>query len=202
MNTILKSIIAVVLVVVGGLIFFSIKTAENRNEDIPEIIENSEEEIVVEPETTIVKIPLAPMEQAGDFGPFGCGQYLNFHPVEVPKTTSVLTAVYTQLFNSSYEFPGTDDKNIIASQENLNFDSVTITDGNANLYLSGFVMGNHCGDEVFRHQIEQSAFQFDTVDSITVYVNNEIFDWCSISDAGPEEGFCAQGPLLWIKQKS
>lgn len=202
MNTILKSITAVVLVVVGGLIFFSIKTAENRNEDIPEITENPGDEIVTQPETTTIKIPLASMEQAGDFGPFGCGQYINFHPVEVPKTTSVLTTVYGQLFSLPYEVSGTDDKNIIASQENLNFDSVTIENGNANLYLSGFVMGNHCADEVFRHQIEQSAFQFDTVDSITVYVNNEIFNWCSISDAGPGEGFCAQGPLLWIKEKS
>ncbi len=199
MNTILKSIIVVVVVVIGGVLFFSIKN--NNSNNPPEIIENPEEE-VTEPETTVINIPLAPMEQAGGFGPFGCEQYLNFYPVEVPQTSSVLTAVYNQLFTLPYEVSGTEDKNIIASQENLNFDSVTITDGNANLYLSGFVMGNHCGDEVFRHQIEQSAFQFDTVDSITVYVNNKIFNWCSISDADPEESGCLENPRYWIKEKS
>ena len=203
MNTILKTIIILAVVVLIGLVYFSVqKKSTNQEASVEENISNENEEEIITEEATTVRIPLAPMEEAGEFGPFGCGQYLNFHPIEVPKTSGVLSAVYTQLFSLPYEVSGTDDKNIITAQENLNFDSVVISDGDALVYLSGSVMGNHCADEVFRHQIEQAAFQFDSIDSITVFVNNEIFNWCSISDAGPDEGPCADGPILWIKQKN
>ncbi len=177
MNTLLKIIISITVLVLLGIVFFSFsKKPQDQNNTTNEIPVEQEENIVDEEEMPPISLPLASMQESGDFGPFGCGQYLNFHTVEVPKTSAVLNAVYTQLFTLPYEVSGTEDKNIIAYQQNLDFDSVTITNGNANLYLSGSVMGNHCGDEVFRHQIEQSAFQFDTVSSITVFVNNEIFD--------------------------
>jgi hypothetical protein len=201
MNTLLKIIIAVAGIIILALIVSSASKNTSPVEEIPEEIIQEEEPLVEETFTT-VQIPLASMAESGDFGPFGCNAYLNFHEIEVPQTTGVLGAVYEQLFSLPYEaIPGVDDKNIIASHENLDFDYVEISDGDALVYLTGTVMGNHCADEVFRHQIEQSAFQFDTVDSITVFVNNEIFDWCDISDADASESGCDINPKLWIKQK-
>lgn len=202
MNTLLKTIIGVSILVIGGVIFFSLN---NKSEPIEEVVENEEileEEEIVEETTTTIQLPLASMETSGDFGPFGCGQYINYHPVEVPETTAPLTAVYEQLFSLPYEVDGSDDKNILASQENLSFDLVEIEDGMALVYLSGTVMGNHCADEVFRHQIQESAFQFDTVDSITVFLNGEVFDWCSLSDADPSESGCDENPKPWVAEEN
>lgn len=160
------------------------------------------EEISTVEEVMNINVPFASMSESGDFGPFGCGQYLNIHTVQVPATQSVLGAVYSQLFTTPYDISNSEDKNIIASHQNLNFDSVSIDNGIASVYLSGTVMGNHCADEVFRHQIEQAAFQFDTVNEIQVFVNNSIFDWCTLSDADPSESGCDINPRPWIKQKS
>ncbi len=201
MNTLLKIIIAVAAIIILTLIASSSSKNSPSTDEVP--LEETEEEEVVEETFTTVQIPLTPMAGSGDFGPFGCDQYLNFHEIQVAETDGVLTAVYEELFSLPYEaIPGVDDKNIVASHENLDFDYVEISDGDALVHLSGAVMGNHCADEVFRHQIEQSAFQFDTVDSITVFVNNEIFDWCSLSDADPSESGCDINPKLWIKQKN
>jgi len=153
-------------------------------------------------ELTTIKIPLASMIETGEYGPFGCGAHLNFHPVQISQTNQVLNAVYTELFSLPYEaVEGSNDKNIIASQKNLDFENVTMENGGAYVYLSGVVIGNHCADELFRKQIEQAAFQFDNVQSISVYVNNTIFDWCSLSDADPEESGCDINPKPWITKK-
>ena len=49
-------------------------------------------------------------------------------------------------------------------------------------------------------QIEQSALQFDTVNKLEVYINNEIFNWCSL-DMSNGEGSCPEEPKLWIVNK-
>lgn len=205
MNTSIKIIIFITVLTLCAVVISSVlqnKTelpTQNTDPNTEQPIENEEEVL----ETTQVSIPLASLDKPGDFGPFGCQQYINFHTLEIPKTQAVLDGVYTQLFSLPYEaIPGVEDKNIIASQENLSFDSVTLENGLASLYLSGTVMGNHCADEVFRHQIEQSAFQFDTVNSLQVFVNNEIFDWCVLSDADPSESGCDTNPRPWIKNKN
>lgn len=203
MNTSIKIIIFITILTLSAVVISFV--LQNKPEGIVQDL-NIIPEVVLEEEqseTTPISIPLASLDKPGDFGPFGCDQYINFHTVEIPQTQAVLAGVYDQLFSLPYEaIPGIEDKNIIASQDNLNFDSVTLENGLASLYLSGTVMGNHCADEVFRHQIEQSAFQFDTVDSLQVFVNNEIFDWCTLSDADASESGCDTNPRLWIKNKN
>lgn len=196
MNTSIKIIILITIFVMCGLLvwFFQSKTKENlTHEELP-TTEQTEETL-----TTQISIPLASLEEEGDFGPFGCQQYINFHTIEVPQTQGVLSAVYEQLFTLPYDgISGVSDKNIIASQQNLMFNSVILENGTASLYLSGTVMGNHCADEVFRHQIEQAAFQFDTIHTLQVFLNDEIFDWCVLSDADPSESGCDTNPRPWI----
>jgi hypothetical protein len=207
MNNAIKIIGIVALVVVSVLVVHSLisnqTNIDSSNTAGGEVIsDNTAEPELDENQTTTIQIPLTSYEEEGEFGPFGCQQYLNFHDIEVPETEAVLTSVYQQLFTLPYDVSGTDDKNIIASQINLNFDSVSIQNGVASVYLSGSVMGNHCADEVFRHQIQQAAFQFDTVNSIQVYLNNQIFDWCILSDADPSESGCDINPKPWIANKN
>jgi|GEM_PF-1378805 len=145
-----------------------------------------------------IEIPL--ITQEGDIGPFGCGSYMNLEAFQIPQTTGVLDEVYSKLFNELTANPegyGVDIQNIVATQTNLSYESVELTNGNAKLHLSGVVMGSHCSDPAFQAQIEAAAFQFETVSSLTVYVNNEIFDWCSL-DLSDGEGPCPENPKLWI----
>jgi len=149
---------------------------------------------------TTIMVPLGMESSNGaDFGPFACLAYLKFVPQQVPETQAVLNATYEWLFSN----PGNVGQyyNTIASQTNLNFSSVEIVNGVAKVYLTGFVMGNHCADATFAAQIEQAALQYPSVNDIEVYVNGQLFDWCDISDADPEESGCDTTPRLWNSQR-
>lgn len=149
--------------------------------------------------TTTVMVPLIVNGGGGQFGPFGCNSYLDFIPMQVPQTSAVLAATYNWLFSgpSSYN----NYINVIASQYNLNFQNVNILNGIAKIYLTGSVMGNHCADATFAAQIEQAALQYPTVNNIEVYLNGQLFNWCSISDADPSEDGCDTTQKLWNSQR-
>lgn len=153
------------------------------------------------PNFTTINVPLVNNNSIGQFGPFGCGAYISFIPRQVPETSAVLNATYNWLFSNPSSFDGGNFHNVIATQTNLDFQSVEIINGTAKVYLTGSVMGNHCADATFGAQIEQAAFQYPTVNDIEVYVNGELFNWCDISDAGPSEGNCANSPQLWNYQR-
>ncbi len=149
---------------------------------------------------TTITVPLVTENSVGaDFGPFGCLSYIKFVEREVPQTQAVLGATYNWLFSNPSSVGAY--SNTIATQTNLDFQSVEIVNGTAKVYLTGSIMANHCADATFGAQIEQAAFQYSTVNDIEVYVNGELFDWCDISDAGPSEGNCANSPQLWNYQR-
>lgn len=150
---------------------------------------------------TTIMVPLIDNDNIGQFGPFGCGAYLSFMPRQVPETQAVLAATYNWLFSNPSSFDGGNYFNTVASQTNLDFQSVEIVNGVAKVYLTGFVMGNHCADATFAAQIEQAALQYPTVNNIQVYVNGQLFNWCSISDADPSEDGCDTTPKLWNSQR-
>lgn len=172
---------------------------DNENSYPPEVTNPPEQDAG---EMTTILVPLITQNSMGaDFGPFGCGAYLSFVPKQVPQTPAVLNATYKWLFSNPSSFDGGNYFNTIATQTNLDFKSVEIVNGTARVYLTGSVMGAHCGDATFAAQIEQAAFQYPTVSGIEVYVNGEIFDWCDIADADPEESGCDENPKLWNSQR-
>jgi hypothetical protein len=151
-------------------------------------------------EMTTIMVPLINSDSTGDFGPFGCAEYLSFVPRQVPQTLAVLNATYKWLFDNNYQT--SQYHNLVPGmQPNLNFQSVEIVNGVAKVYLTGFVMGNHCADATFAAQIEQAALQYPSVNNIEVYVNGQLFNWCSISDADPSEDGCDTTPRLWNSQR-
>jgi len=191
----MKNIILILILVAGigvlGYLFI------NKKQTIP--IDNGGT-IVQNTEMTTIMVPLITESSTdADFGPFGCLAYIKFVPQEVSNTQAVLGATYEWLFSN----PGNIGEyyNIIDSQTNLDFSSVEIVEGIAKVYLTGNIMGNHCADATFAAQIEQAALQYPTVNNIEVYVNSEIFDWCDISDADPEESGCDINPRLWNTQR-
>lgn len=153
-------------------------------------------------EMATILVPLITQSSIGaDFGPFGCGAYLSFVPRQVPQTSAVLNATYNWLFSNPASFDGGNYYNTVATQTNLDFQSVEIVNGTAKVYLTGSVMDYGCSFAVFAGQIEQAALQYPTVSGIEVHVNGEVFDWCSISQADPEESGCDENPKPWNSQK-
>jgi hypothetical protein len=145
---------------------------------------------------TVLKIPL--VKQGGNVG---CGSGIFFAPHWIPKTTAVLDATYRLLFDiKAWPEIATDDfHNTVGNYLGLHYDSVSITNGTAKLMLSGNMTGpGHCAEPELREQINQAAFQFDSVNKIEVYLNGALFDWCATSDADVEESHCDTTPQYWI----
>lgn len=144
---------------------------------------------------TVLSIPLIK-----DGGTIGCGADLFFAPHAVNKTVTPLDATYELLFDikPTPEIPEDGFRNIVGVYDRLFYDHVTLTDGTAKVYLTGNMYGpGHCSIPELRAQISQAALHFDTVDTVEVYLNNEIYDWCE-QDLSDGEGPCPENPQLWI----
>lgn len=155
--------------------------------------------------TTTIQVPLIINGDATSpqqIGPFGCGSYMVLMNRPIPATQGVLNAVYDWMFSHPVSYDDNNYSNIVAAYPQLDYSNVTITNGTAKVYLTGSMAGGpgHCAEPAMAAQIEQAAFQYPSVQRIEVYLNNQLFDWCSISDA-PDEGFCANGAMLWAKNK-
>jgi hypothetical protein len=148
---------------------------------------------------TVVKVPLVT-----DGGTIGCGAKIFFAPHTVPKTVAVVDATYKLLFDIKPlpEIAADGFRNVVGNYTQLWYDHVIVSSGVAKLYLTGTMYGpGHCAEPELREQIDQAAFQFDTINKIEVYINNKLFDWCSMSDADPSESGCDKNPKYWIDSK-
>lgn len=148
---------------------------------------------------TVLNIPLI---TSG--GNVGCGSKVIFAPHIVPKTTAVLDATYKMLFDlkTEPEIKTDDIRNPIGSYTNLFYKSVSIKDKIAKVMLEGSMYGpGECSKPDIREQINQSAFQFETVNKVEVYLNGKIFDWCLLDEADFSESKCDVIPRYWIDEK-
>ncbi len=132
-------------------------------------------------------------------GDIGCNVGIKFVSYRIPYTKGVLNAVYTTLFDRSQDIAPA-YRNTVHAYE-LTYDSVTLSDGVVRVYLSGSMYGpDHCALPELQTLIDQAAFQFDTVDTVIVYLNGEIYDWCEKDLSGGETG-CPAEKQLWIDTK-
>lgn len=131
-------------------------------------------------------------------GNIGCGVGMAFMPYTVPQTTGVMGATYEKLFLLSQQ-PLNTYSNVVAAWPQLNYQSVSLTSGLAKVYLTGSMNGGpgHCSIPSMRAQISQAALQFPTVNTVEVYLNGVIYDWCAMDESGGEGG-CPGIPQLWI----
>lgn len=97
---------------------------------------------------------------------------------DIEPTTTPLTAALTALFAiDTEEYEGW--QNFIAqTNDTLSFDRATVTDSVAHIYLAGELSGlaGACDNPRAAIQIEETALQFDTVDSVQLYLNDEPSD--------------------------
>lgn len=148
---------------------------------------------------TVLQIPL--IKEGGNIG---CGVGIFFAPHWTPKTPAVLDATYRLLFDlkSQPEIASDGFRNTVGEYLGLHYKSVSIVDGTAKLMLEGNMYGpGHCAEPELRAQINQTAFKFDSVKKIEVYLNGKLFDWCQTSQADPSEDKCDTTPKYWIDTK-
>jgi hypothetical protein len=147
---------------------------------------------------TVLQIPLT-----ADGGTIGCGAKIVFAPHAVSKTRGVMDATYKLLFDLKPSSEIVEDglRNVVGAYTHLFYDSVTLKNGTAKLYLSGSMYGpGHCAEPELRAQIEQGALQFETVNKLEVYLNGELFNWCEM-DMSDGEGPCPEQPQYWVVSK-
>ena len=130
-------------------------------------------------------------------GNIGCGVGMKFVPYQVAQTTGVMNASYEKLFSLPYE-PLNTYQNTLHRYNQLQYQSVSLLNGTAKVYLTGTMYGpGHCAEPEMRAQISQTALQFLTVHTVEVYLNGVIYDWCAM-DESDGEGGCPENPRLWI----
>jgi hypothetical protein len=106
-------------------------------------------------------------------GNMGC-DIVVMSEVNFPATTMPLTASINKLFNLS-EIVAFDPGNYVGRQENLSLNNVVIENGVAKVYLVGTITEpeNECDESRIANQIEATALNFGTVNSVEIYLNGE-----------------------------
>jgi hypothetical protein len=94
----------------------------------------------------------------------------------ITPTAAPLNATYSELFSYDVEldfFVG----NYAAQQSDLDFDYAEIENGTAKVYLNGTaeISIGECDSERLRIQITAAAMQFNTVKSVEIYLNGELY---------------------------
>lgn len=91
----------------------------------------------------------------------------------VPASPATLTAALTELFSIKEEEIDGLGNFMPRTSGTLTFDSATVTNGIAKIYLQGSLSGlaGVCDDPRAKIQIEETALQFPTVQGVELYLN-------------------------------
>lgn len=125
-----------------------------------------------------VLIYLIALEDNGKSGPLvGCGD--SAVPVSVPiqPTLGVLKAAFEALLaNKNRTYGGSGLYNALY-QSDLKLDSAKIENGKATVQLIGVLtLGGECDDPRVKAQLEQTALQFTTVQTVAIFINGKPLD--------------------------
>ena len=121
-----------------------------------------------------VKIVLIELEGNGQAGPLvGCGDSAIPINVTIPPTQGVLRAALEKLLSAKQQFYGESGYYNALYQSDLEVASVRIEQGNAIIHLAGtLTLGGTCDAPRVEAQLEQTALQFSTVSTVTVFIND------------------------------
>jgi hypothetical protein len=126
-------------------------------------------------ETTSVKVAL--LDYSGESGgkQRGCDRVVMVDRT-IAATQAPLTAALVELFDNVPESVGEYSSFMPKTAATLQFDSATVLGGVARIYLTGSLSGlaGVCDDPRAKIQIEETALQFPTVQSVELYLNGEL----------------------------
>ncbi len=123
-----------------------------------------------------VKVYLVAVGDNGTSGTLiGCGDSLVPVEVPIPPTKGVLRAALTELFKlEGQQYYGQSGLYNALYLSNLTIDDLAVTDGEAIIHLSGnLVFGGECDIPRIEEQLKAVAFQFSTVDRVSIFVNGK-----------------------------
>jgi hypothetical protein len=126
------------------------------------------------PKTMMVKIFLIGVNDNGVSGKLiGCGDSAVETNVEVPYSTGVLRAALTKLLSIKDQNYGQSGLYNVLYQSNLKIGSLALKNGVATIHLTGkLTLGGECDNPRVQAELEQTALQFSTVKSVSIYINN------------------------------
>lgn len=103
----------------------------------------------------------------------GCGDSAVPVEVQIAPTSGVLRAALEQLFAIKTQYYGESGLYDSLYQSNLSIASLEIVDGVAEMRLSGnLALGGECDSPRVQAQLEETALQFSTVQSVEIYIND------------------------------
>ncbi len=140
--------------------------------------------------TMKVKVAIIALNDNGKSGPkIGCEDSVVYIEKKVTDSAEPMNAAFNQLFALPSEkitdpaYP--DLYNVLYKLEHktsgqpLRFSEATLSNGEAKIYLTGDMtgLGGICDSPRVQAQIDQTALQFSTVKTVTVYLNKKLVDW-------------------------
>lgn len=140
---------------------------------------------------TKVKVFVIAPDDNGKTGKLvGCGDSVIGIDREVSATTAPLKVAIETLLAIKDKYIGQSGLYNSLAGSNLKVDSVAITNGNAVIKLSGtMTLGGMCDDPRFKSQLEETALQFPSVKTVSVFIGNQKLD----------EILSAKGPVSTVK---
>ncbi len=121
-----------------------------------------------------VKIFLIGMGDNGKSGkPVGCGDSAIAATVQIPATKRLLWTAMEQLLSVHDQYYGQSGLYNALYQSNLRVQNIRLVNGHAEIWLTGSIkIGGECDDPRVKAQLAETALQFPTVKSVTIYINN------------------------------
>jgi hypothetical protein len=118
---------------------------------------------------------LIALEDNGQSGEkVGCNDSVIPVVVEIEPTTAPLSAALETLLSIDDQYYGRSGLYNVFYQSDLSVDSVDIHNGEAIVHLTGEMqVGGVCDSPRVKAQLEQTALQYQTVDSVTITLNGE-----------------------------
>lgn len=111
----------------------------------------------------------------GASGPvIGCQDSIIAVERQIAPTVAPMTAAYNELLSLNSQYYGQSGLYNALYQSNLSLQNITIQNRQASVYLTGSVVqGGVCDAPRIQAQLEQVALQYNTVDTVQVFVNGQ-----------------------------
>jgi hypothetical protein len=127
------------------------------------------------PAVQLVEIYLIAIDDNGQADlQVGCGDSAIPVDVQIQPTQGVLRSALEALLSVKEQYYGQSGLYNALYQSDLQVESVSITDGNAQVYLTGSMMlGGECDNPRVQAQLEQTVLQFSTVTRASIFINGK-----------------------------